>query len=79
VRSEEGGSVALFLGQGSSGRRQRAREAAAAAPRWASRGRRSGRLIGRARLSVRGRRWGKLGRKGREGDGPRLGRNRCSG
>jgi hypothetical protein len=66
--------VALFSREeGSSGRRQRAREAAAA-PGRASRGRRrSGRLTGWARLSVRGRRRGRLGQKGREGNGPWLG------
>jgi hypothetical protein len=65
---------------------------AAAVPSRASGGRRrSGRLTGQAHLSVRGRRRGGLGRKGMEGDGPRLGRkgreggeprlgqNRCSG
>jgi hypothetical protein len=53
---------------------------AAAAPGRASRGRRrSGRLTGWARLSVRGRRRGRLGQKGREGDGLLLGQNRCSG
>jgi hypothetical protein len=50
--------------EGSSGQRQRTWEAAAV-PDRASRGRRrSGWLIGQARLSVRGRRRGRLGRKG---------------
>jgi hypothetical protein len=61
-----GQNAVLFLREeGSSGRRQRVREVAAAAPGRASGGRRrSGRLTGWARLSVRRRWWGRLGQKG---------------
>jgi hypothetical protein len=74
--------------EGSSGRQERAREVAVAAPGQASGGRRRlGSLTGWARLSLRGRQRGRLGRKGREGvghdwagkEGRRPGRNRCSG
>jgi hypothetical protein len=70
---KRGQNVALFLGEeGSSGQRQRAWEVAVAALGQASGGRRwSGRLIGQARLSVRGRQWDSMGRKGREEAGPK--------
>jgi hypothetical protein len=60
---KRGQNAVPFLGEeGMVGRRQRVREVAAVAPGRAFRGRRrSGRLIGRARLSVRGRRRGRLG------------------
>jgi hypothetical protein len=66
-----GPGPALFPGEeGSSGRREHAGEVAAVVPGQASGGRRrSGSLTGWACLSVRGRRRGRLGRKGREGVG----------
>jgi hypothetical protein len=58
------GSAAAHVGGGGSGAQSGFRRKKTA-----------GRLTGWARLSVRGRRRGRLGRKGRERGGPRLGRN----
>jgi hypothetical protein len=86
---KRGQNAAPFLGEeGSLERRERVGEVAVAAPGRAFGGRRRpGSLIGWARLSVRGRQWGRLGRKGKEEVGHgwagkerrRPGRNRCSG
>jgi hypothetical protein len=77
---KRGQNAVPFPGEaGSLGWRQRAREADRVGPHISE-----GEAVGHAgpgwaRISVRGRQWGMLGRKGREGDGPRLGRNSCSG